>query len=107
MTIGRQGHSLGELVARWAKLTDQNCSIRVAGQKCGSPSELHVREARLSENARELEVRCCSCSPGEGWPHSGEEGSPKRVCEKPPRASIAISHKRGNSSRLSKGFWLE
>jgi len=27
MTIGRQGHSQGELVARWAKMTDQNYSI--------------------------------------------------------------------------------
>jgi len=41
-TIGRQGHSLGDLVARWAKMTDQNCNIRVAERKYGSSSKLHV-----------------------------------------------------------------
>ncbi|QCE09708.1 hypothetical protein DEO72_LG10g930 [Vigna unguiculata] len=33
--------------------------------------------------------------PGEEWARSGEEGSPKRACEKPLRGSVAISPKRG------------
>jgi len=42
MTIGRQGHLLGEQVTRWAKMTDQDYSMRVTGQKYGLPSEFHV-----------------------------------------------------------------
>ncbi|QCE10963.1 hypothetical protein DEO72_LG10g2196 [Vigna unguiculata] len=46
---------------------------------------------------------------GEGWSRSGEEGSPQRACEKPPRAFVVISPKRGlqlergNSSCLNEG----
>jgi len=40
LLVGRSGGSL-------AKMTNQNCNIRVAGQKYSSPSELHVWERRF------------------------------------------------------------
>ncbi|QCE00628.1 hypothetical protein DEO72_LG7g1918 [Vigna unguiculata] len=66
---------------------------------------VEARDARLSENAWELDVCRYSCSPGEEphlWARSGlaqaREGSPKRVCEKPPKIFVAISPKQGSAA---------
>ncbi|QCE13646.1 hypothetical protein DEO72_LG11g641 [Vigna unguiculata] len=79
----------------------RNCGAPLFVSKISLSSSFQARDARLSENAWELEVCRCSCSLCEGphlWARSGlaqtREGSPKRVREKPPRAFVAISPKQ-------------
>jgi len=58
--IGHQVDSLGELVARWIKMTTQTCNIRVARRKYALSNEVQVREHRfwalLGENV-DLDTR--------------------------------------------------